>query len=179
MFWYTDGFQCAAILLRANDTNNPVLESLTGRCEVRFYCADHPRTLRFAAVEDLHVNPFRAGRQSPRAPSSIRHKGSRSTKVNVRFSRYADRFEHRSRQMTGGIEILTQLVERSRFAVADIAAALRKASSRRRTSAAKGCCSRSRAAWSHKTCRADRAAANTWIIANTGCRPDPGAEEDD
>jgi hypothetical protein len=81
--------------------------------------------------------------------------------------------------MTGGIEILTQLVERSRFAVADIAAALRKASSRRRTSAAKGCCSRSRAAWSHKTCRADRAAANTWIIANTGYRPDPGAEEDD
>ena len=65
MFWYTDGFQCAAILLRANDTNDPVLESLT--------------TLRFAAVEDLHVNPFRRDAKVRERRPHIRHKGCRSS----------------------------------------------------------------------------------------------------
>ena len=50
--------------LRANDTNDPVLESLT--------------TLRFAAVEDLHVNPFRRDAKVRERRPHIRHKGSRA-----------------------------------------------------------------------------------------------------
>src|SRR5271169_3063410 len=93
---------------------------------ISFHRAHYTRILRFTAVEDLHVNPFRGHAIARKRRLHVRHKGSRSTKVNVRFARDADLFERGSRQMTGGIEILAQLVERSRFAVADVAAAVRE-----------------------------------------------------
>src|ERR1700689_611773 len=90
------------------------------------YGADHTRTLRLTAVEDFDVNPFRRDAIARQCRLHICHKGSRSTNVSVRFSRDTDLFEHRSRQMTGGIEILAQLVGRGRFAIANIASAVRE-----------------------------------------------------
>src|SRR5271163_2490709 len=93
---------------------------------ISFYRADHTGIHRFTAVEDLAVNPFRRDAITRKCRLHIRHKDSRSTKVNVRPWRDADLFEHRSRQMTGGIEILAQLVDGGRFAVTDIASAVRE-----------------------------------------------------
>ena len=35
MLWYLEGFQCAAIPLRANDTSGPVSASPSGKCGAR------------------------------------------------------------------------------------------------------------------------------------------------
>src|SRR5579871_2513992 len=89
-------------------------------------CPDDTRTHRLASIEDLDVNLFRRDAIARKCRFHICHKGSWSTKVNVRCLRDADLFEYRSRQMAGCIEILAQLVRRDRFAIADIASAVRE-----------------------------------------------------
>src|SRR5262245_35818248 len=88
--------------------------------------ADDTRRHRLAAVEQFDMNPLRRQSQRCERPFHVSHEASRPAQVDVRFSWYADRVEHRSRQMTGRVEMLGQLVARTWPAVADIATGVRE-----------------------------------------------------
>src|SRR5260221_9606493 len=87
-------------------------------------CADDTRSHRLAAVEDFDLTPLRRHVQGCERLFHVCHEASQPAEVDVRFSRDADFVEDRSRQVTGSVEILADLVARARPAVANIAAAV-------------------------------------------------------
>src|SRR5271169_1854614 len=86
--------------------------------------ADDTRSHRLAAVEDFDVNPLRRYARGCECLFHVCHKASRPAEIDVRLSRDADLVEDRSRQVTGGVEILAHLVARARPAVTNIPAAV-------------------------------------------------------
>ena len=86
--------------------------------------ADDTGSHRLAAVENLDVNPLRRHAHGCECLLHVCHEASRPAEVDIRLSRDADLVEHRSRQVTGRVEILAHPVVRARPAVADIAAAV-------------------------------------------------------
>src|SRR5262249_15758289 len=89
-------------------------------------CADGARSDGLAAVEEFDVNPLRRHTQGCERLFHICHEAGRPAEIDIRFPWDADFVEDRSRQMTGGVEILAQLVARARPAVTNIAAAARE-----------------------------------------------------
>src|SRR5882724_7646177 len=89
-------------------------------------CADDTRGHRLAAVEHFDLNPLRLHTQGCERLFHLGHEASRPAEVHIRVSWDADLIEDRPRQVTGSVEILTQLVPRARPAVANIAAAVRE-----------------------------------------------------
>src|SRR6516164_3458308 len=87
-------------------------------------CADDTGRHRLATVEDFDMNPLRRNVQGSERLFHVCHEASRPAKVDIRPSRDTDFVEDRSRQVTGGVEIVTHLVVRARPAVANIAAAV-------------------------------------------------------
>src|SRR5262249_5532445 len=88
--------------------------------------ADDTRGDRLTAVEHFDVNPLRRDAPGYERLFHVCHEARRPAKVDIGFSRYTDLVEYRSRQVTGGAEILSLIVARSRPAVADIAVAMRE-----------------------------------------------------
>src|SRR5262249_21835820 len=84
--------------------------------------ADDTGGHRLAAVEDFDVNPLRRHTQGCKRLFHVRHEASRTAEIDIRLSRKADLFECRPRQMTSSIEVLADLVVRTRLAVTNIAA---------------------------------------------------------
>src|SRR5262249_19778066 len=72
--------------------------------------ADHSRSHRLAAVEELDVNALRRDAEGCERVLHICHESSRTAEVDMRLLRDADLVEDRSRQVTGSVEILTHLV---------------------------------------------------------------------
>src|SRR6266699_2776899 len=89
-------------------------------------CADDTRSHRLAAVEEFDVNPLRRDAKRRERLFHICHEAIRPAEVDIRVSRDAGLVEDGSRQVTGRVEILTDLVARARPAVANIAAATRE-----------------------------------------------------
>jgi len=88
--------------------------------------ADNTRGHRFAAVEELDMNPSWRHANGCKRLLHIRQKASRPAEVYVRLPRDGDLVEDRPRQVTDAIEILTHLVAQTRSAVANVAAGARK-----------------------------------------------------
>src|SRR5215472_5853682 len=86
-------------------------------------CADDTRRHRLAAVEDFDANPLRHQARGCERLFHVCHEASWPAEIDVRLSRDADLVEDRSRQVTGGVEILAHPVARTRLAVTDVAAA--------------------------------------------------------
>src|SRR4029077_18546058 len=89
-------------------------------------CADDTRSHRLAAIEDLDMNPLRRHVYGCERLLHVYHEASRPAEVDIRLAWDADLVEDRSRQVTGGVEILAHLVVRARPAVTHIAAAVGK-----------------------------------------------------
>src|SRR5262249_30207097 len=87
-------------------------------------CADDTRSHRLAAAEDFDVNPRSRHARGGERLFHVCYEASRPAEIDVRLARDADLVEDRSRQVTGGVEILAHPVARTRPAVADIAAAV-------------------------------------------------------
>ena len=88
--------------------------------------ADDTRCHRFTAVEDFDVNPL--GRHAPRGERFLHlgHEAIRPADVDISLSRDADLLEHRSRQVTGRVEVFRHPVAWAWRAVTHIAAAVRE-----------------------------------------------------
>jgi hypothetical protein len=78
---------------------------------------------RLAAIEDFKANAFLSNAEGLKFRLHVRHEAIRAAEIDLRFSPNASLFEERSRQVTGGVVIFTQLISRARAAVADIASA--------------------------------------------------------
>ena len=70
------------------------------------------------------VNPLRRYARGCERLFHVCHEASWPAEIDVRLSRDADLVEDRSRQVTGGVEILAHLVVRVRLAVTNIPAAV-------------------------------------------------------
>src|SRR5262245_37529254 len=88
--------------------------------------ANDTRGHRLAPVKDLDMNPFRRYAEGRKGRSHVSHEASRPAKVDLRLSWNASLVEHRSRQVTRSVEILTQPVERAGSAVTNVAPAVRE-----------------------------------------------------
>src|SRR5262249_5704167 len=86
--------------------------------------ADDPGSHRLATVEDLEVNPLRCYAQGCERLFHVCHEAVGSAEVDIRLSRDADLVQHRSRQVTGSVEIVPHPVARARPGVTDITAAM-------------------------------------------------------
>src|SRR3984957_17209453 len=82
--------------------------------------ADDAGSHRLAAVEDFKMNPLPRHTPGRERLFHVGHEATRPAQIDVRFSRKANRIEHRLRQMTGGVKIRADLVVRARLAVANI-----------------------------------------------------------
>ena len=87
-------------------------------------CADNTRRHRLTAVKDFDVNPRRLNAEASERLLHLRHEASRSAEIYIRLARDADLVEDRSRQVTGSVKILADLVLRARPAVTNITAAI-------------------------------------------------------
>src|SRR5438552_3423888 len=89
-------------------------------------CTDDTGSHRLAAVENFDMKLLRRHVQGCERLLHVCHEACRPAEVDIRLSRDADHVEDRSRQVTGSVEILAQLIARSRPAVTNIAAAIRE-----------------------------------------------------
>src|SRR5690348_10589120 len=95
-----------------------------GQMRNSFCCASDSRGHRLAPVENLDVNSLRPYAHLRERQFHVRHESSRPTKVDIRISWDVDLIENLSRQVSGGVEMLTHLVSRGRAAVANKAASV-------------------------------------------------------
>lgn len=100
---------------------------ITGRMGSSWDCADDPGHQWLAAIEDFDMNPIRHYAERCKRLLHVRHETGRPTEVDVRVGRDADVVQCRLRKSAWSIEIFAEPVARSRFAVADKAAAPGKA----------------------------------------------------
>src|SRR4029077_9032948 len=89
-------------------------------------CAHDARIHRLAAIENFDVNPLWRYAKSCERLFHVCHETMWPAEIGIRISRDADLVEHRSRNVTRSVEILTALCARVRPAVTNKSAGVRE-----------------------------------------------------